>query len=106
MAEKRMFSRKIVESDAFLDMPTSAQALYLHLGMEADDDGVVNAPNGVRRSVGASQEDLRLLVVHVRPAPQPVLAEGPELALLLLCHVIASVSSNRLIMSPAYCRWV
>lgn len=62
MAEKRMFSRKIVESDAFLDMPTSAQALYMHLGMEADDDGVVNAPNGVRRSVGASQEDLRLLV--------------------------------------------
>ena len=41
MAERRMFTQKITESDAFLDMPLSAQALYFHLCMNADDDGFV-----------------------------------------------------------------
>ena len=44
MAEKRMFARKIIDSDAFLEMPLSAQALYFHLNMRADDDGFVNNP--------------------------------------------------------------
>ena len=44
MAERRMFARTIVESDAFLDMPLSAQSLYVHLVMNADDWGVVNNP--------------------------------------------------------------
>ena len=44
MAEKRMFSKQIIDSDAFLDMPLSAQALYFHLSMRADDDGFVDNP--------------------------------------------------------------
>lgn len=62
MAERRMFARTIVESDAFLDMPLSAQSLYIHLGMNADDWGFVNNPRSIRRMCGASEDDLRLLV--------------------------------------------
>lgn len=62
MAERRMFSKKIVESDAFLDMPLSTQALYLHLNMEADDDGFVNSPKRIQRMIGASEDDLKLLL--------------------------------------------
>lgn len=62
MSERRMFARTIVESDAFLDMPLSAQALYLHLGMSADDWGFVNNTRSIRRMCGASDDDLRLLV--------------------------------------------
>ena len=62
MAEMRMFSKTIVESDAFQDMPLSAQALYFHLGMAADDWGFVNNPKSVRRMCGASEDDLKLLV--------------------------------------------
>lgn len=62
MAERRMFTQKIVESDPFTEMPLSAQALYFHLNMDADDDGVVNSPNKIRRSIGASEDDLRLLI--------------------------------------------
>ena len=62
MAERRMFAKTIIDSDAFLDMPMSAQALYFHLGMRADDDGFVNAPRKIQRTVGASEDDLRLLV--------------------------------------------
>ena len=50
MPERRMFSKKITESDAFLDMPLSAQALYFHLNMAADDDGFVNNPKKIVRS--------------------------------------------------------
>lgn len=56
-----MFSKDITENDAFLDMPLSTQALYFHLGMEADDDGFVS-PSRVMRMIGAQQDDLRLLV--------------------------------------------
>lgn len=62
MAERRMFAKTIVESDAFLDMPMSAQALYLHLGMNADDWGFVNNPRSIRRMCGASEDDLKLLI--------------------------------------------
>lgn len=61
MAERRMFAKTIIDSDAFLDMPVSAQALYFHLAMRADDDGFVNAPMKIQRIVGASTDDLRLL---------------------------------------------
>jgi hypothetical protein len=61
MAQRRMFSPKIVSSDAFLDMPTSTQALYFHLGMHADDDGFVN-PRFVMRLAGASEDDLKVLI--------------------------------------------
>ena len=55
MAEKRMFTNKIIESDAFLDMPLSAQALYVHLNMNADDDGFVNNPKMITRLIGAKK---------------------------------------------------
>ena len=61
MAERRMLSKKIVESDSFLDMPLSAQALYMHLNMNADDDGFVNAPKRIQRGCGAAEDDLKLL---------------------------------------------
>lgn len=62
MAEKRMFTQKIIDSDAFLDMPLSSQALYFHLNMRADDDGFVNNPKRIQRTIGASGDDLKLLV--------------------------------------------
>ncbi|MCQ2369240.1 MAG: replisome organizer [Paludibacteraceae bacterium] len=62
MAERRMFTKKITESDAFLDMPASTQALYFHLNMSADDDGFVNNPKSVQRNVGASLDDMKLLL--------------------------------------------
>ena len=63
MAEKRMFTQKIIDSDAFLDMPLSAQALYFHLNMRADDDGFINNPKRIQRTIGASDDDLKLLIV-------------------------------------------
>ena len=62
MAERRMFTKKIIDSDAFLEMPCSAQALYFHLCMRADDDGFVNNPQKVKRICGASGDDLKLLM--------------------------------------------
>ena len=62
MAKRRMFSIDIVESDAFLDMPLSTQTLYFHLGMKADDDGFVSSPRSIQRMIGASDDDLKLLV--------------------------------------------
>ena len=56
-----MFTQKIIDSDAFLDMPLSTQALYFHLNMRADDDGFVNNPKRIQRTVGASEDDLKLL---------------------------------------------
>lgn len=62
MAERRMFTKKITNSDPFTEMPLSAQALYFHLNMEADDDGFLNNPKKVQRSIGASEDDLKLLI--------------------------------------------
>ena len=62
MAEKRMFAKTIVLSDAFLDMPMSARCLYFTLGMLADDDGFVNSPKSIMRQCGASDDDLRVLM--------------------------------------------
>lgn len=63
MSEKRMFTRKVTDSDAFLDMPLSSQALYFHLNMNADDDGFVNNPKKIQRTIGASPDDLALLIM-------------------------------------------
>lgn len=63
MAERRMFAKTIIDSDAFLDMPLSTQALYFHLSMRADDDGFVNNPKKVQRMIGASDDDLKVLLV-------------------------------------------
>lgn len=62
MAERRMFAKTIVLSDAFLDMPLSARCLYFTLGMLADDDGFVNSPKSIMRQAGASVDDLNLLI--------------------------------------------
>ncbi len=62
MAERRMFAKTIVLSDAFLDMPMSARCLYFTLGMLADDDGFVNAPRAIMRQCGASDDDMKLLL--------------------------------------------
>lgn len=63
MAERRMFAKTIIDSDAFLDMPLSAQCLYFHLSMRADDDGFVNNPKKIQRMIGASDDDCRLLAL-------------------------------------------
>ena len=62
MAEKRMFAKSIVLTDAFLDMPMSARCLYFTLGMLADDDGFVGSPKSIMRQCGASQDDLGMLL--------------------------------------------
>ena len=61
MAERRMFAKTIIDSDAFLDMPLSTQALYFHLAMRADDEGFVNNPKKIQRMIGASDDDCRIL---------------------------------------------
>lgn len=63
MAERRMFAKTIVTSDAFLDMPLSARCLYFTLGMFADDDGFVNNPKSIMRQVGACTDDLNILLL-------------------------------------------
>lgn len=61
MAERRMFAKTIIDSDAFLEMPTTSQLLYFHLAMRADDDGFVNKPKSLMRMVGCKDDDLKLL---------------------------------------------
>ena len=61
MAQKRMFSLSVTDTDKFLDMSASAQALYFHLGMHGDDDGFVASPKKIARGVGCNDDDLRLL---------------------------------------------
>ncbi len=61
MAERRMFAKTIIDSDAFLDMPVTAQLLYFHLAMRADDDGFVNKPKSILRMTGCKDDDLTLL---------------------------------------------
>lgn len=62
MAKKRMFSLGVLETDAFLDMPLSAQALYFHLSLRADDDGFIGNPKRITQNIGASLDDLRILI--------------------------------------------
>lgn len=62
MAERRMFAKNVIDSDLFLDMPLSTQALYFHLAMRADDDGFVNNPKKVLRMIGANEDSLKILI--------------------------------------------
>lgn len=64
MAERRMFAKTIIDSDAFLDMPVTARLLYYDLSMRADDDGFVNSPKKIMRMIGASQDDLSILCLR------------------------------------------
>lgn len=61
MARKRMFDLEIVDTDLFLEMPQSTQNLYFHLGMRADDDGFVSNPKKIIRTIGANEDDLKVL---------------------------------------------
>lgn len=60
---RRMFSMKIVDTDAFLDMPQSSQLLYYHLAMRADDDGFVSNPKKIMRMIGSQDDDYKVLAV-------------------------------------------
>ena len=62
MAEKRMFSLSVIDTDWFLDLPLSTQALYFHLSMRADDDGFVDSPKSILRKINASQNDYDMLL--------------------------------------------
>jgi hypothetical protein len=62
MAERRMFAKTIIDSDVFLEMPLSTQSLYFHLSMRADDEGFINNPKKIQRMIGASDDDLRILI--------------------------------------------
>ena len=63
MAERRMFAKKVIDSDAFLDLPLSAQALYFHLAMRADDDGFIDNAKKIVRFIRCSEDDLNLLIL-------------------------------------------
>lgn len=62
MAERRMFAKTIIDSDAFLDMPQSSQLLYFHLSMRADDDGFINNPKAIMRNAKCNDDDIKLLI--------------------------------------------
>lgn len=62
MAQRRMFSLKVIDTDSFLDMSPTAQNLYFHLGMRADDDGFVSSPKKIMKMVSAPDDDMRVLV--------------------------------------------
>lgn len=62
MAERRMFAKTIIDSDAFLDMPLSTQALYFHLSMRADDDGFINNAKKIQRLLGCADDDFKILL--------------------------------------------
>ncbi|MGK4058145.1 replication protein [Loigolactobacillus coryniformis] len=62
MAQRRMFSLKITDTDPFLDMPLSSQAFYFHLNMHADDDGFISNVKTLMRMVKANEDDLKLLI--------------------------------------------
>ena len=62
MAQRRMFSKKITETDKFLEMPLSSQALYFHLSMGADDEGFIDRAKTIQRTIGASGDDMKLLI--------------------------------------------
>lgn len=62
MAQRRMFSNKITDTDRFIEMPLSSQALYFHLNMGADDEGFIDKAKKIQRTIGASDDDMKLLI--------------------------------------------
>lgn len=82
MATKRMFSLKIVDTDAFTEMPNEAQLLYFRLCLAADDDGFVANPRRVMRSYGIAEDSMKILI-----AKKFVLVlKREETAILLIKH--------------------
>lgn len=94
MANRRMFSKDIIRSDAFLDLPISSQALYFHLGIEADDRGYVNNPKTVIRSIGATVGDLEQL-----SSKRFILVRGEGLILIKGWRINNSIQPTRLVES-------
>lgn len=64
MAERRMFAKTIIDSDAFLEMPATSQCLYFHLAMRADDEGFINNPKGIMRGCGFKDDDMNILITR------------------------------------------
>jgi uncharacterized phage protein (TIGR02220 family) len=64
VAERRMFAKTIIDSDAFLDMPISARLLYYDLAMRADDDGFINSPKKIMKFIGATNDDMNILILR------------------------------------------
>ena len=62
MAKRRMLSQEIINDDRFIDMPLSTQALYMHLNVNADDEGFLNTAKRIQRIIGASEDDMKLLI--------------------------------------------
>ena len=62
MAERRMIGKSVICTDVFLEMEHSAQCLYFHFVINADDDGFVSNPNSIMRLINAKESDLQLLV--------------------------------------------
>jgi phage replication initiation protein len=62
MANRRMMSKSVIETDKFMDMPMSTQCLYFHLLLRADDDGFIASPKRIMRCVGCSDDDIKLLI--------------------------------------------
>ena len=62
MAERRMFAKTIIDSDAFLEMPATSQLLYFHLNIRADDEGFVNQPKSIMRLAGSKDDDMKVLI--------------------------------------------
>jgi hypothetical protein len=61
MAQRRMFSLKVIDTDEFLDMPQSSQYLYYNLAMRADDDGFISNPKRIMRMIGCNDDDIKIL---------------------------------------------
>lgn len=64
MANRRMFSLDVVDTDLFLEMPATSQNLYFHLGMRADDDGFVSSPKKITKLVNCGNDDLNVLLAR------------------------------------------
>ena len=62
MANRRMFSLDVVNTDKFMEMPLTAQALYFHLGMRADDDGFIASPRQIMKAVECKNDDMKILI--------------------------------------------
>ena len=62
VADKRMMSKSVIDTDMFLDMPASTQCLYFHMLLRADDDGFLKNAKTIMRTVGASPDDIKLLI--------------------------------------------
>lgn len=87
MANRRMFSLDVVDTDRFLDMSASAQALYFHLGMRADDDGFVSSPRKIAKASNCGLDDLTLLAAKGFIIPFAMELNIPIIALSQLNRV-------------------